>query len=162
MMNQFVKPIPTKTAPKFVAVIVWACAIGAPALVIHNNLVEAARREAQSEILVQVASTIRCAGAGRYEVMSALAERQNAVGDARYIRAANRLGMPMDWRSLFTQIRKRSKSEQAKAAQIIAEECGLASDSTLTSEQRRLADGAVMVARPLSVMMPVPISAKIN
>jgi len=153
-MNQFVKPVPAKNVPTMVAVSVWLCAIGAPAFVIHTNLVEAARRDAQADVISQVATTIKSSATSRGEVMQELATRAKGVGDARFVRTANRLGMPTDWQSLFAQIQKRDKTGQQKAARIIAEECGLAVDSTLKSEQSRLLNAAVMASLPVFRVRP--------
>jgi hypothetical protein len=162
IMNQFVKPMPAKNVPKVVAVTMWLCAVGAPAFVIHTNLVEAARRDAQSDVIAQVATVVKSSSTSREEVLRTVALHEQEIGDARYIRAANRLGIPMEWKSLFGQIKKRNDKEQKKAARIIAEECGLAADTTLNSEQTYLAGPAPMVPSPISIRMPLPVAVGFN
>jgi hypothetical protein len=159
-MNQFVKPIPAKNVPKMVVASIWIAAIAAPGFVLHTNLVEAAKRDAEASVISQVATAIKSSASNREEVMKALALHEREVNDGRYIRTANRLGIPMDWRSLFSQIRKRDKAGQQKAARIIAEECGLASDTSLKGEQIYLADAAVMVPVPVVRALPIDTSLK--
>jgi len=139
MSKHFVKPSTATRVPPAAIAAAWIFAITVPSLLLHTNRVRAAQREAEERILSQVATAVRSPGASREEIMALLARHQNELIDTRYVRACNRLGITMNWNTLFEQISRRNKDEQAKAAQVIAEECRLQPGTTLKSEQMTLA-----------------------
>src|SRR5437879_6469432 len=102
MSKEIAKRTGAKPVPPAVTVTLWALAIGAPALVLHVNRVDAAQREAENHLLTQVAASIQSPSASREEVFALLARRERELGDTRYVRVFNRLGVPMNWNTLFS------------------------------------------------------------
>jgi hypothetical protein len=155
MSNDCSKLSAAKRVPPAVLAAVWIFAIGAPSLVLHANRVDAARREAEGRVLTQVAAAINSPSTGREAVMSLLERNQGELTDARYVRTCNLVGIPMNWNTLFENIRGRGKDEQAKAARIIAQEYGLVPDMNLKREQMFL---AMRVIRTAGMERTPPIS----
>lgn len=156
MSLDFVKPTKTRSASPAVTALAWMIAIGAPGCFLYCNGVQSARREAEESVIAQVAGTISSTSRDRDEVLALLVKRQREVSDIRYVRTCNRLGIPMNWDMLFAQLRRRNKAEQAKAALVIAEECGMSRDWSLKREQMLLNAGSLS-PMPLLKMMPIRV-----
>ncbi len=127
-----------RMAPPMQAVL-WAAAIGAPSWFLYNNGVQAARRDAEEQVLSQVAQQIQSPSADRGAVFSILSQHEDEVRQARLLRACSRLGVKTngrtDWNMLFANVLRRGQAAQEKAARVIAEVCGLSPDTTLKRER---------------------------
>jgi hypothetical protein len=159
MSKDYSKPLATKRLPPAVTAAVWIFAIGAPSLVLHANRVEAARHEGEDRVLTQVAATLKSPSTDRDAVMSLLERNQSELTDTRYLHTCKRLGIPMNWNTLFVDIRRRGKDEQAKAAKIIAEECRLEPGASLKREQMYLSLSLIRVA-PMEHTVPIPMPVR--
>ena len=119
MRNNSTPSTPVQRAPMPLQAALWIVAIGGPALVLHNNGVQAARREAEERVLSQVALTIQSPSAKSGEVFGLLARHEREVSGARYYRTCSRLGMKTDWKpdwnGLFTNLTRQGKEEQGRA-----------------------------------------------
>ena len=163
MSKEIAERTGAKRVPAAVTVTLWALAIGAPAMALHFNQVRAAQRETEELLLTEIARTIQSPSASREDVLAQLAMHQRQLDDTRYVRVCNRFGLAMNWNTLFAQILRRSKAEQAKAAQIIAEECGLEPGASLKREQMYLAL-RVLQATPVVRTLPIlgPATPSLN
>lgn len=157
MSTKSVKTSSSRSLPRAAMAILWTIAIGGPALYLHNNSVKAAERSAEDQVLAQVAAKIKCYSVNRAEVMASLAKNQRELNDTRYVRVCNRLGIAMDWNSLFKEVGRRGKEERANAERVIAEECGMHSGMSLDREKLYLA--ATMMPMPMKRLLPLSMSS---
>ena len=155
MRKNFVQPEMKGNVLPALRAALWVVAVGVPAFVMYSNGVDAARREGERRVLAEVAETINSPALDSGQVLAMLAQRQQEVRDARYVRTCNRLGIKMDWSSLFAQILQQPPQERERAARIIAEECGLDPNTNLKREQMYLMLGKL----PVSVQDTLPAIA---
>jgi hypothetical protein len=134
MSNEMKKPSVNRRVPTSIIAAMWIFAIGAPALVLHFQSVQAARRESEERVLTEVGAAINSPSHRSEVILARLAVTQNATNDVRYVRACRRLGFPTDWLTLFARLAREDKNMQANAARIIAEECKMDPGTTLKSE----------------------------
>ena len=143
MRNTKSQPLPNLRTPRALQAVVWIVAIGAPSFVLYNNGVREARVDAEQRVLAQVANRIQSPSTNKSDILLLLTQHEHEVSRARYFRICTRLGMKADWKSdwnaLFDDVARRPKEEQAKAAKIIADECGLDPASNLKMERMSLA-----------------------
>jgi len=146
--------------------VVWIAAIGVPAFAMYCNGVQSARREAEEQVLSQVAVAIQSPTTSRADIFSVLERNQRDVSQARYVRACARLGMrtdfkngwKADWDGLFTGLMQRDQNERSRAAQVIAEECGLSPTTSLKSERKMLMMQTVTAAT--AAMVPATMHSQ--
>lgn len=156
MSKDFIKSSAARHLPPALITAAWIVALGIPSLMLHTSQVQAARRAAETEVLTEVANAINSPCSSRGEVMALLAKRQGELSDTRYVRVCNRLGIPMDWNTIFKRIAKSGKAEQVKAAQIIAEECDMGAGITLKTERMTLALKMIKVV-PTENTVPIAV-----
>ena len=130
-----VQPMGARSAPKAVVAVLWIAALGVPAFTLYSRGVDNARREGENTVLKEVAARIGSPTIAPENVYDSILLRRTELNDIEYVHAAKRLGISMDWRSLISQIQQCDKAEQVRAAQVIAEVCGLGPDITLDEEQ---------------------------
>ena len=97
-----------------------------------------APRNGENAVLEQVAARVGSPTVDRADVFNSLSIRTRELSDMRYVRIAKRLGIGADWGTLFAEIGRRSKDDQAKAARVIVIECGLKPDTSLEKEEMLL------------------------
>ncbi len=146
---------PSLSVPPALQALLWIVAIGAPSFVLHTNGVQAAVRDAEQRVLTQVAQTIQSPSAARKDVFSVLARQEKEVTQARIFRVCTRLGMKPDdksgWNAVFDDASLLGKEDQAKAARVIAEECGLNPNFNLKLERILLMVRTVAASDPEAV-----------
>lgn len=139
MRNTKSQSLPNLRAPRALQAVLWIVAVAAPSFVLFNNGVREARVDAEQRVLAQVADRIQSPTTNKSDILLLLTQHEHEVSRARYFRACTRLGMKADWKSdwnaLFDDVARRPKEEQAKAAKVIADECGLDPTSNLKMER---------------------------
>jgi hypothetical protein len=126
-------------APKPAAAAILTAAIGVTFLFLYVNGVQAARRDAEARLLLQVAESIQSPSTNREAILATLARTKQDIRAGQLVRTSNRLGLRVDWSTVFSAVGRKGKSDQARAARIIADECGLEASSSLKREQMFLA-----------------------